>query len=108
MDVDGEHLAFTWGHRYHRELPDVERDRDAAAHAVDLVGEALAIAQHLPLGRETGGRLLRRLEVSRIALRRLAERDAEVAAELKHRDADPDTWEQDRQRGTLLAKRSRL
>ena len=68
--------------------------------AVELLGEAIALARRLTPGREAGGRLFKRLEVSRATIARVAERDVEISEELAAFLAGEFDWVAARRAGT--------
>jgi hypothetical protein len=89
-----------------RERLDIEREAEFGERAVALLDEVLELGRRLRLGREGGGRQLRRLEVSRGVFARVGERDRAIVAELEFRERDEPSWRASAQReGTRLVLR---
>jgi hypothetical protein len=84
---------------------ELRRQAEIASRAVALLDEVVALGRELPLGREAGERLWRRIDASRASFGRIAERDRNIAKDLASYLQGELDWAAAVRTGTQLRKR---
>jgi hypothetical protein len=91
---------------FDRSLSEVHRHIERASRIIELLDEAIRLGADLRLGREAGQRLWRRIEVSRVSVVRIVERDQEIAKDLDMYLRGELDWAAAVRKRTRLRKRS--